>query len=661
LDLLWSISEGDCAPADVARMEELVEQYSDARVIYSQYWAMRGLLYWERSKPFAAESALGLGSTATDRSAGRRDFPAATVEPPPPPAIEFSPFPSPGSPFASDSVGGWAFSYIVASVFVCLLLLGFWAYKLPSDRGSSIASSDNNRRSTTSGEESIHARPAPVFVGRVTGIAAAKWSDEPNYIAPIGVRVALGRTYKLKSGLMEITYDSGAKVILEGPCSYEVDSTAGGYLALGKLVARVESGERSVESDNSRRLTASGSNTAMAQTPEAVSLRLLSKSPNSQIHSPLSPLPSPLFTVRTPTAVVTDLGTEFGVEVEENGDTTSHVFQGSIQVRAAEGLAASAASGDGKPLTDVILQMNESVRVGRVLETHQEPAAGETMGGAGLVSGTLRFTHSITPPMFVRKIAAPPRVIDLLDIVAGGDGSGRRREKGIDSSSGLRQLYYSARETIGPRDYQPVVWSKFIDGVFVPNGSADQVQLDSAGHCFDAFPATCGLTWGSIWARAAQVPNSDAGDRDTWIYTIGSAEQFMPEGRGLLALHSNSGVTFDLEAIRRAHAGVAIRSFRTVAGMEDIRRFGGVTSPSLADPAADVWVFVDGRLEYKREKFRPTDGAAGIAVALPPDARFLTLATTDGAEDDGQRAFAGDWIVFGDPVLQISSTPLEEK
>jgi len=263
--------------------------------------------------------------------------------------------------------------------------------------------------------------------------------------------------------------------------------------------------------------------------------------------------------------------------------------------------------------------------------------------------------------MFVRKIAAPPRVIDLLDIVAGGDGSGRRREKGIDSSSGLRQLYYSARETIGPRDYQPVVWSKFIDGVFVPNGSADQVQLDSAGHCFDAFPATCGLTWGSIWARAAQVPNSDAGDRDTWIYTIGSAEQFMPEGRGLLALHSNSGVTFDLEAIRRDHAGVAIRSFRTVAGMEDIRRFGGVTSPSLADPAADVWVFVDGRLEYKREKFRPTDGAAGIAVALPPDARFLTLATTDGAEDDGQRAFAGDWIVFGDPVLQISSTPLEEK
>ena len=72
----------------------------------------------------------------------------------------------------------------------------------------------------------------------------------------------------------------------------------------------------------------------MAQTPEAVSLRLLSESTNPQIHSPLSTLPSPLFTVRTPTAVVTDLGTEFGVEVAVNGDTASHVFQGSVVVQS---------------------------------------------------------------------------------------------------------------------------------------------------------------------------------------------------------------------------------------------------------------------------------------------------------------------------------------
>ena len=39
---------------------------------------------------------------------------------------------------------------------------------------------------------------------------------------------------------MEITYDTGAKVILQGPVTYEVESKDSGYLSLGKLTARVE-------------------------------------------------------------------------------------------------------------------------------------------------------------------------------------------------------------------------------------------------------------------------------------------------------------------------------------------------------------------------------------------------------------------------------------
>ena len=38
---------------------------------------------------------------------------------------------------------------------------------------------------------------------------------------------------------MEITYDTGAKVILQGPVTYEVESD-GGYLSVGKLTARLE-------------------------------------------------------------------------------------------------------------------------------------------------------------------------------------------------------------------------------------------------------------------------------------------------------------------------------------------------------------------------------------------------------------------------------------
>ena len=69
--------------------------------------------------------------------------------------------------------------------------------------------------------------------------------------------------------------------------------------------------------------------------------------PKSQILNQKSlipnPNPYPLFVVRTPTAVITDLGTEFGVEVDKSGVTHSHVFRGKIEVRPAAGTRQMAA------------------------------------------------------------------------------------------------------------------------------------------------------------------------------------------------------------------------------------------------------------------------------------------------------------------------------
>jgi hypothetical protein len=59
------------------------------------------------------------------------------------------------------------------------------------------------------------------------------------------------------------------------------------------------------------------------------------------------------FVVRTPTAVVKDLGTEFAVEVDQSRATRAHVFLGTVEVRAAGGGSAEA----------VALRANESARV----------------------------------------------------------------------------------------------------------------------------------------------------------------------------------------------------------------------------------------------------------------------------------------------------------
>ena len=100
------------------------------------------------------------------------------------------------------------------------------------------------------------------MVGRITGMVDCQWETKGLGIRDWGFEegseskvqrteqiqslipnpqslVALGDKFALASGLMEITYDTGAKVILQGPVTYEVESAAGGYLSVGKLTAEL--------------------------------------------------------------------------------------------------------------------------------------------------------------------------------------------------------------------------------------------------------------------------------------------------------------------------------------------------------------------------------------------------------------------------------------
>ncbi|MEN6449906.1 MAG: LamG-like jellyroll fold domain-containing protein, partial [Thermoguttaceae bacterium] len=173
------------------------------------------------------------------------------------------------------------------------------------------------------------------------GLANCRWANARDALTD-ATAVSQGRKCTLLSGMMEITYRSGARVILEGPCDYQVDP-AGGYLRLGKLTARVEKSEK--------------------------------RNPKSENRSPLSPLPSPLFTVRTPTATVTDLGTEFGVEVDARGDAAAHVLQGKIEVRPAVGdRGAPAKHGDASDVAGnrpIRLVVGQSVRVVKDADGHK--------------------------------------------------------------------------------------------------------------------------------------------------------------------------------------------------------------------------------------------------------------------------------------------------
>ncbi len=225
------------------------------------------------------------------------------------------------------------------------------------------------------------------YVGQVTGMVNVLWADDST-AALNGAGVPLGRKYALASGLMEITYHTGAKVILQGPVTYEVDSRDGGYLSIGKLTARLEKkgaekkgaevrGQGSEKVANGQSLVASDhERVASGQWPVASGTNPKSQIAKSKISNPQSIIPNP-FTIHTPTATIIDLGTEFGVDVDKNGTAQVHVYEGKV-------ISQSKASRNGKAET-VYLKAGEAVQFSPQQQEH--------------------VSISFTPRRFIRKLS----------------------------------------------------------------------------------------------------------------------------------------------------------------------------------------------------------------------------------------------------------------
>jgi len=310
--------------------------------------------------PEADSPVLRQGDARDDRSKSSRSSPSIT-----PPCIVVD---SSASSSLSPALFGCLsqvgpFSYLVSALIMCVAALIAWQCKVADLRlsggltpGTSVAAAGNDKAVGRTpdanalddlGSGDVHAR----MVARITDMVECQWAKrapdaEPNASTSsepelsVSCQVASGRLIGLDSGLLEMTYDTGAKVILQGPVAFQV-SDSGGFLIVGKLTGKLE------------------------------------KAANRSNPQPPIPSPSP-FAIRTPTAMVTDLGTEFGVEVDQEGRTTSHVFRGSVQLRLI---------GDAEEQPGIVLKENESVRV--------EPANGQVARVHPVVLAPDRFVRNM--------------------------------------------------------------------------------------------------------------------------------------------------------------------------------------------------------------------------------------------------------------------------
>ncbi|NLE38313.1 MAG: FecR domain-containing protein [Pirellulaceae bacterium] len=153
----------------------------------------------------------------------------------------------------------------------------------------------------------------------------------------------------LDKGLVEIQFTDGASALIEGPASFEILGGNAGSLTRGRLAAVVP--------------------------PEA--------------HG---------FTVETPSVRVVDLGTEFGVLVDDDGRVEAHVFGGQVEVvlpgESADLHGETALLIQGEALH--IAAADDKAKSSKIVRI---PAAAE------------RFTRSFTPP--ATAIARPEPAIVL--------------------------------------------------------------------------------------------------------------------------------------------------------------------------------------------------------------------------------------------------------
>lgn len=394
--------------------------------------------------------------------------------------------------------------------------------------------------------------PAQPAVATLLDSINAQWDTQVPMQAGDDIRT---EHYTLREGFVKLAYDSGANVVIQAPAQFTPLSRDKMLLHTGKAFVHV---------------------------------------PGNAIG----------FTIDTPGSSIVDLGTEFGVYVDEQNSSEVHVVQGKVNLIA--GLS-------GETRQSEIVQQTQARQV-------------DAVGGGvrAIPFDKYGFVRRINSRL--NQIWKGPDVISLTDLVAGGSGYGSSPVDSVNYnvSTGEKTLSWGHEYREGSGSYQAVSSNPFIDGVFVPKAK-DQV-VSSEGHVFTDCPKTSGLYYMELCFNKK------------WKYNALTAQRYektrdLTFGSSVLYMHSNLGATFDLDAVRQRFGGQSICRFLTTVGT--LYSFGGypiyIADESLfpKETEFDVWIVVDGQLRTKAQKVR-SDSLINLEIPLSPKDRFLSILVTDG-------------------------------
>jgi hypothetical protein len=252
LDRLMSrLCDGTLSEAEASRLDAMLTKDGAARRSYNNYMFLHAELYSQHASLEAVESGEGRGSRIESREPEEKVV--AT---------------------RSSLLGPRAWLAIAAALVGVAAVSSWGTYSLINkSQPTQVASSKNGAGMSD----------ASTTVAKITATRNCLWQVATNGIG-FGSRLHPGQRLVLAAGLVEITFDDGAAVVLEGPATFDIRTRGQAQLHDGRLAAVV---------------------------PERAQG----------------------FQIATSLVNVIDLGTEFGLMAEPGGTTEIHVFNGLVKAQ----------------------------------------------------------------------------------------------------------------------------------------------------------------------------------------------------------------------------------------------------------------------------------------------------------------------------------------
>ncbi len=286
-DLLGKLCNGLITNDEVHRLDAVLSQEETARQAYNNYMFLHAELFAQHASLEAPQDGQSCEPWTADCGLEAPTASTNTARTKPSPAHSKRQFP--WWTLAAMVLGVAAFS----SVATYQVLRGLTSTGTVAATNSQSAEQPNT--DPTSAES----------VARITATRNCLWKGSTNGIG-YGSHLLPGQRLELAAGLVEITFDDGAAVVLEGPATFDVCNRGQAQLHAGRLSAVVP---------------------ARAQG----------------------------FQVATSRVNIIDLGTEFGLMAEPEGTTEVHVFNGLVKAQLLDGA--------GKQLRTVELNTSEAARI----------------------------------------------------------------------------------------------------------------------------------------------------------------------------------------------------------------------------------------------------------------------------------------------------------